>query len=198
MNFKRRITFEESVKFANEVINTVFVKEDDAGKERYVPEIYDYVFRLMIAKYYGGYTVTGDTDADYNTAMDIDIFKLLSENIIDNSQFDGLENAVKEKINMKNNEINKANIIVTSQFDEIIPHIVELIETINKKAAEINTSDINSFIKQFGDSVTVDNFVKSYINSEFAENKQNEILDEKNKKIISLREELNRSNKDNK
>ena len=56
---KYRITFAESVEMIKSVVDTVFDQDETTGKLTYLPENYDYAFRLNIAHYYDGYQTTG-------------------------------------------------------------------------------------------------------------------------------------------
>lgn len=184
---KFRITFAESVEMIKSVVDTVFDQDETTGKLTYLPENYDYAFRLNIAHYYDGYQTTGDINKDYNTAMEIDP----DSTTIDQKQLRGIENAIKEKIEMKKAEINQKNITVTSQlddlFEEFMPTLVQLTNVITGKIAEIDTKKLNEKI----DSMSMENLVKMYMESAFADENRNTLLDAKNKKIVDLQARLN-------
>lgn len=146
MDFKR-ITFEESVAMITTVADSVFTIDEKTGKMLYLPENYDYSFRLCIAHYYNEYEITGDIDKDYKTAMNIHI----SDEAIDQSQLLGIQNAIKEKIDMRKAEINKSNITVTSQLDELMEALMPVLETlghtINDRIAELDADKLNERIE---------------------------------------------------
>lgn len=184
---KFRITFAESVEMIKSVIDTVFDQDETTGKLTYLPENYDYAFRLNIAHYYDDYQTTGDVNKDYNTAMEIDP----DSTTIDQKQLRGIENAIKEKIEMKKAEINQKNITVTSQlddlFEEFMPTLVQLTNVITGKIAEIDTKKLNEKI----DSMSMENLVRMYMESAFADENHNALIDAKNKKIVDLQTRLN-------
>lgn len=182
LNFKNTITFEESQLMINMVYNTVF-DTTDIGLT-YLPELYDYVYRLAIAKYYGDYEITGDNEIDYEVAMSLD----LNNSSINKSQLNGIEYAIKEKIDMRKEEINKTNITITSKFDDLFPVIESLVNVVSNKIENIDIKKIN---KQLN-SINMKNLVNTYINSEFAKDKRSKVLDEKNKQIQELKEKLNK------
>ena len=184
---KFRITFAESVEMIKSVVDTVFDQDETTGKLTYLPENYDYAFRLNIAHYYDDYQTTGDVNKDYNTAMEIDP----DSATIDQKQLRGIENAIKEKIEMKKAEINQKNITVTSQldnlFEEFMPTLEKFTKTLTGKLSKINTKKINEKIE----SMNMENLVKMYMESSFADENRNSLLDAKNKKIVDLQAKLN-------
>lgn len=184
---KFRITFAESVEMIKSVVDTVFDQDEATGKLTYLPENYDYAFRLNIAHYYDDYQTTGDVNKDYNTAMEIDP----DSTTIDQKQLRGIENAIKEKIEMKKAEINQKNITVTSQldnlFEEFMPTLEKFTKTLTGKLSKINTKKINEKIE----SMNMENLVKMYMESSFADENRNALLDAKNKKIVDLQTRLN-------
>lgn len=184
---KFRITFAESVEMIKSVVDTVFDQDETTGKLTYLPENYDYAFRLNIAHYYDDYQTTGDVNKDYNTAMEIDP----DSTTIDQKQLRGIENAIKEKIKMKKAEINQKNITVTSQldnlFEEFMPTLEKFTKTLTGKLSKINTKKINEKIE----SMNMENLVKMYMESSFADENRNALLDAKNKKIVDLQTRLN-------
>lgn len=184
---KFRITFAESVEMIKSVVDTVFDQDETTGKLTYLPENYDYAFRLNIAHYYDDYQTTGDVNKDYNTAMEIDP----DSATIDQKQLRGIENAIKEKIKMKKAEINQKNITVTSQldnlFEEFMPTLEKFTKTLTGKLSKINTKKINEKIE----SMNMENLVKMYMESSFADENRNSLLDAKNKKIVDLQAKLN-------
>lgn len=153
MEFKSRITFYESVEMINMVTNTVFETDEETGETVYRPEAYDYAFRLSVAKYYGGYPVTGDINRDYPTAMDI------SRNPIeiDELQLAGIEAAIRERIEMRKAEIRKSSLDL-------------LLDTISAKIAEINLDHINKKIESF----RLEDLVQAYSNMKFAGHQSND------------------------
>lgn len=184
---KFRITFAESVEMIKSVVDTVFDQDETTGKLTYLPENYDYAFRLNIAHYYDGYQTTGDVNKDYNVAMEIDP----DTTTIDQKQLSGIENAIKEKIEMKKAEINQQNITVTSQlddlFEEFMPTLAQLTNVISGKIAEIDVKKLNEKIE----SMNMENLVKTYLDSNFADDNRNAVIDEKNRRIASLQTRLN-------
>lgn len=166
MNFKDRLTFAESIVFINEVVDTVFKTDGSTGRTEYLPELYDYAFRLMIARCYGGYEVTGDVETDYETAMNIHPGELLHAGRIEAEQFKEIEHAISEKISFKKAETNRANITVASRLDAFVPYISELLGTLNRKASEIDMAAFNGFLEQPAMPDGTDETVKSDADSE--------------------------------
>ena len=186
LNFKKQLTFSESIRFIDDVISIVFRINKETNETEYLPELSDYAYKLMIAKYYGGYILEGDADIDYSVAMQINPDELCQDGIIDRSQLDGIDYALSEKINMMKAEMNKP----VSYMDAIMPPVIRLIDLLNEKVSAINTDEFNDALTKLIGFGNMDDLVNSYLNSEFADNLRNELLDEKSKKIIELEEKL--------
>lgn len=146
MEFKYRLSFDESIAMVNMVFEMVFHKNTDSGVITYVPELYDYALRLAAIRFYGGYDLSEDNDENYEAAMDIHI----QDTGIDMSQFQGIEKAILEKIDMKKAQINQSNIAVVSQFDELVPVVKTMIEGLSEKFSEIDTHRLNQLLKEQG------------------------------------------------
>lgn len=184
LNYKNRLTFVESIEMINMVYDTVFEVDTDTGIITYMPELYDYIFRLAIAKYYGNYVITMDNNTDYEIAMNISVKELG----IDKEQLNGIKKAIDEKIEMRKEEINKSNILVESKFDELIPIVESLIINVSNKINSLDENKINKLL----DSFNVKKIVETYVNTDFAKSQRNDLLDSKNKEIRKLKKQLNK------
>ncbi|WP_125140600.1 hypothetical protein [Clostridium transplantifaecale] len=162
LNYKNKLSFSESLAMIDEVYITLFESDPETGAISYFPELYDYAYRLAIARYYGGYLCTGVAEEDYSAAMDVDINSL----DIDDLQLSGIEEAILQKIEMKKAEMNRANILVASKFDEIINPIVGLLNTLTNT---IETFDINNLDKILGSS-NMKNLMENYLKPGIDEN----------------------------
>lgn len=153
MELKKRITLEEAIEMVNFVANAVFQTDKETGTMKYLPEVFDYTFRVAIAHYYGGFALTDDIETNYRTAMDINVSHLRDTDAIDFAQLNGIEQAIYEKIDWKKEELNKANITVTSQFDVLAPVVQTLIDTITNKVAEINMEKFNDTLSALNEEL---------------------------------------------
>lgn len=144
MNFKNRLTFTESILMVREIADSVF-STDENGTTTYLPYLYDFAHRLAIAKYYGGYEPACN-DADYETAMNINVNGLLN-GTIDECQYLGIKAAVNELIAFKKEEAHKTNITVTSQLDGLVPLVggtlADTLQTINEKLSDIDMKNLS-------------------------------------------------------
>lgn len=184
MEFKSRLSLNESISMVEEVVSSVFKVNDD-GSIVYMPHLYDYALRLAVAKYYGGYEMTGDNDVDYEVAMDIDTSAI---NTMDANQYKGIINAINEMIEFKKSQMHKNNIMIVSQFDEVATALTALISKISDKFSSL---DITSLIQQLG-QFDIKKLVEEYTSSERYKGNTASIIDAKNEKIKKLQEELNK------
>lgn len=162
MNFKNKLTFTESILMVREIADSVF-STDENGTTTYLPYLYDFAHRLAIAKYYGGYEMACN-DADYETAMNINVNSLLN-GTIDECQYQGIKAAVKELISFKKEEAHKTNITITSQLDGLVPLVggtlADTLQTVNQKLSDIDMKElsgqpgnlnITKLIEEYGNS----------------------------------------------
>lgn len=180
MEFKNRLSLNESISMIEEVVASVFKVNDD-GSIVYMPHVYDYALRLAIAKYYGGYEMTGDNDVDYEVAMDIDTSAI---NTMDANQYKGILDAIKEMIEFKKSEIHKNNITIVSHFDEVATALTVLISNISDKFSSLDITSLEQF--------DIKKLVEEYANSERYKGNTASIIDAKNEKIKKLQAELNK------
>lgn len=183
MKFRELITFEESIAFINEVYTTVFDFDDATGNIQYLPEVYDYAFRLACAKYYGNYALV-DGETDYITAMKCNPFN----GEINLSQIQGIKSAIDEKIAMQKAEMCKGNVTVTSMLDELIPIVSTFLSSISEKLKPFDVEKLNTQLQEFN----MENLVKTYLDSNFAQSEKNDVIDAKNEQIVKLKEKINR------
>lgn len=183
LNYKYRLTFEETLGMIDEVYDTVFDVDVETGLVTYLPELYDYAFRLAIARYYGNYVPTKSADMDFEVAMDVDINSIS----IDKAQLRGVEDAIKEKIEMRKTEINKSNITVASTFEELKAPLISIINTLDNIVSSFDVELLNKKIK----TLDMKHLVNTYLKSDLANKNRTDVLDEKNNKIRQLNEALN-------
>ncbi len=184
LTFKERISFEETIQMINDVSNSVFDTDNDTNTTIYLPELYDYALGLSYAKYYGGYISENNSEHDYNVAMDC----LGEVQNTANPQLIGIKNSINAKIELKKEEIIKANINIVSKFDELIAPIIKVLGIASEKAAKIDTEGLNKHLKKF----SVKNLVDHYFSKRQEEDKEEEILEAKNREILELKEKLNK------
>lgn len=189
MEFKERISFADSLNMIDEVYNTVFDVDVELGLITYLPELYDYAFRLAVAKYYYGYEMVDDLDENYKMAMDI---KVDDDDLgIDFNQLFGIEKAINEKIEMRKALINSTNVSVNSKMDEIVPAVVDFFNILSEKVSAIDSKKLN---KQLN-SLTVSNLVKAYLKTDKAKENAASVLDSKNAEIKSFKAEIEKLKK---
>lgn len=157
LKYKYRLTFEESMHLIGEVCDSVFDLSSETGAVTYLPELYDYALRLMIAKYYGGYALTGTADEDYGVAMDVKLDRL----VIDKAQLDGILSALSKKIEMKKAEINRANLSVESKFDQLVEPIVKAAAKLSDLLSQVDVEKLNANIA----SIDMEHLVNAYLKS---------------------------------
>lgn len=183
LTFSKLISFDDSISLINEVYDAVFNCDSETGNIVYLPELYDYAFRLAVAKYFAGYSL-GDDKTNYFTAMSFNPY----DTDIDTLQLTGIEKAISEKIEMQKAALNNSNITVTSQLDNLVPSFLKLVATIDDKVSTIDVSKISNFLKE----VNIENLVKVYLDSASAKSNYDGVLDEKNEKIRVLQDTIRR------
>ena len=181
LTFNKLIPFNDSIQLINEVYDTVF-DFDEMGNIIYLPELYDYAFRLAVAKFYAGYALSDD-ETNYITAMSFDPYNTE----IDTLQLSGIEKALTEKIELQKSAINQSNVTVTSQFDELIPCLLKLFNAVADKVSSTDMKKISKLMKE----LNVENIVKIYLDSTLAKNNYGGVINEKNDKIHELQNLLN-------
>lgn len=165
MEFKNRLTFNESTEMINEVAESVFVTDPETGAVSYLPELYDFAFRLAVARYFAGYQSSGDTAADYETAMNINP----SEIPLDQQQLAGITSAIHEKIEMRKAKINQSNITVTSRFDLLAPVLEQLINSAAAKIAALDFSGLNEALHDIDMKSILTQYIDASFSGKFAE-----------------------------
>ena len=184
LTFKERISFEEAIQMINDVSNSVFDTDNDTNTTVYLPELYDYALSLSYAKYYGGYISENNSEHDYNVAMD---YLGEVQNTV-NPQLISIKNSINAKIKLRKEEIVKSNINIVSKFDELIAPVIKVLGIVSEKAAKIDTEGLNKQLRKF----SVKNLVSHYFSKRQEENKEEEILEAKNREILELKEKLNK------
>lgn len=149
MKLKNNITFPQGIAFINEVLGTVFVKDEKTEQITYADELYHYALGLAIAKYFGGYILTNDMEQDYAAAINA----LEQNNAEYSAQRTYLIKAIQQKIDDRKWELARQNISVVSQFDILIPPIIQLLASLKEKVEQfdpeqINTEQIKAFLSQ--------------------------------------------------
>lgn len=156
-DYKYRLTLEESIRMIDEVYNAVFDRSAETGAITYLPELYDYALRLMIAKYYGGYSPTGEADTDYSAAMDVEIGRIA----VDKAQFKGIVSALSEKIEMEKAAINRARLSVESRFDRLAEPLAQAASGLSDLFSRIDVEKLNANIA----SIDMEHLVEAYLKS---------------------------------
>ncbi len=164
LKFKERITFLETIQMINEVSDSVFDTDNETNNTSYIPELYDYAFGLAYAKYYGEYVSKGNSEDDYNIALDC-LEKIRNTS---NTQLIGIKNSINEKINLNKSKIIKSDINIVSKFDELAKPIIEFIYIMSKKLSSVDTEKLNEQLNK----LNVKNLIDGYFNKTHAENKK--------------------------
>lgn len=191
LNFKitkRKLTFHEALSFIDDIIDAHF-DIDKEGNEIYTPYIGKLGTITAFLKYYTDYEFADDNiEKDYST---IGFLKLEDvRGLVDMFQLDSLIESAKLEVehrktlieNRKNDELSNLFRVLSDKINSFsLPNIDE--ERLDKFLKSIENGEFN-----------VDNIVNAYIKSDFHDKKTQELLDEKNEKIIKLENHIN-SNK---
>ena len=191
LNFKitkRKLTFHEALSFIDDIIDTHF-DIDEEGNEIYTPYIGKLGTITAFLKYYTDYEFADDNiEKDYST---IGFLKLEDvRGLVDMFQLDSLIESAKLEVehrktlieNRKNDELSNLFRVLSDKINSFsLPNIDE--ERLDKFLKSIENGEFN-----------VDSIVNAYIKSDFHDKKTQELLDEKNEKIIKLENQIN-SNK---
>lgn len=191
LNFKitkRKLTFHEALSFIDDIIDAHF-DIDEEGNEIYTPYIGKLGTITAFLKYYTDYEFADDNiEKDYST---IGFLKLEDvRGLVDMFQLDSLIESAKLEVehrktlieNRKNDELSNLFRVLSDKINSFsLPNIDE--ERLDKFLKSIENGEFN-----------VDSIVNAYIKSDFHDKKTQELLDEKNEKIIKLENHIN-SNK---
>lgn len=191
LNFKitkRKLTFHEALSFIDDIIDAHF-DIDEEGNEIYTPYIGKLGTITAFLKYYTDYEFADDNiEKDYST---IGFLKLEDvRGLVDMFQLDSLIESAKLEVehrktlieNRKNDELSNLLRVLSDKINSFsLPNIDE--ERLDKFLKSIENGEFN-----------VDSIVNAYIKSDFHDKKTQELLDEKNEKIIKLENQIN-SNK---
>ena len=191
LNFKitkRKLTFHEALSFIDDIIDAHF-DIDEEGNEIYTPYIGKLGTITAFLKYYTDYEFADDNiEKDYST---IGFLKLEDvRGLVDMFQLDSLIESAKLEVehrktlieNRKNDELSNLFRVLSDKINSFsLPNIDE--EILDKFLKSIENGEFN-----------VDSIVNAYIKSDFHDKKTQELLDEKNEKIIKLENQIN-SNK---
>lgn len=191
LNFKitkRKLTFHEALSFIDDIIDAHF-DIDEEGNEIYTPYIGKLGTITEFLKYYTDYEFADDNiEKDYST---IGFLKLEDvRGLVDMFQLDSLIESAKLEVehrktlieNRKNDELSNLFRVLSDKINSFsLPNIDE--ERLDKFLKSIENGEFN-----------VDSIVNAYIKSDFHDKKTQELLDEKNEKIIKLENQIN-SNK---
>lgn len=191
LNFKitkRKLTFHEALSFIDDIIDAHF-DIDEEGNKIYTPYIGKLGIITAFFKYYTDYEFTDDNiEKDYST---IGFLKLEDvKGLVDMFQLDSLIESAKLEVehrktlieNRKNDELSNLFRVLSDKINSFsLPNIDE--EKVDKFLKSIENGEFN-----------VDSIVNAYIKSDFHDKKTQELLDEKNEKIIKLENQIN-SNK---
>lgn len=191
LNFKitkRKLTFHKALSFIDDIIDAHF-DIDEEGNEIYTPYIGKLGTITAFLKYYTDYEFADDNiEKDYST---IGFLKLEDvRGLVDMFQLDSLIESAKLEVehrktlieNRKNDELSNLFRVLSDKINSFsLPNIDE--ERLDKFLKSIEKGEFN-----------VDSIVNAYIKSDFHDKKTQELLDEKNEKIIKLENQIN-SNK---
>lgn len=191
LNFKitkRKLTFHEALSFIDDIIDAHF-DIDEEGNEIYTPYIGKLGTITAFLKYYTDYEFADDNiEKDYST---IGFLKLEDvRGLVDMFQLDSLIESAKLEVehrktlieNRKNDELSNLFRVLSDKINSFsLPNIDE--ERLDKFLKSIENGEFN-----------VDSIVNAYIKSDFHDKKTQELLDEKNEKIIKFENQIN-SNK---
>lgn len=191
LNFKivkRKLTFHEALSFIDDIIDAHF-DIDEEGNEIYTPYIGKLGTITAFLKYYTDYEFADDNiEKDYSY---IGFLKLEDvRGLVDMFQLDSLIESVKLEI-----EHRKA-IIQNRKNDELSNFLRVLSDKVNSfSLPDIDEEKLNTILKSIENGkFDVDSIVNAYIKSDFHDKKTQELLDEKNEKIVKLENRIN-SNK---
>ena len=188
LNFKitkRKLTFHEALSFIDDIIDAHF-DIDEEGNEIYTPYIGKLGTITAFLKYYTDYEFADDNiEKDYST---IGFLKLEDvRGLVDMFQLDSLIESAKLEVehrktlieNRKNDELSNLFRVLSDKINSFsLPNIDE--ERLDKFLKSIENGEFN-----------VDSIVNAYIKSDFHDKKTQELLDEKNEKIIKLENQIN-------
>lgn len=191
LNFKitkRKLTFHEALSFIDDIIDAHF-DIDEEGNEIYTPYIGKLGTITAFLKYYTDYEFADDNiEKDYSTIGFLNLEDV--RGLVDMFQLDSLIESAKLEVehrktlieNRKNDELSNLFRVLSDKINSFsLPNIDE--EKLGNLLKLIENGEFN-----------VDSIVNAYIKSDFHDKKTQELLDEKNEKIIKLENQIN-SNK---
>lgn len=181
---KKSLTFDESLAFINEVVNSYF-DEDENGEITYMPYIGDIGFTNAFLKYYTDYKFLDDIESDYQFICSVNIYNHMKE--INENQFFSLEEAIQKEVDLKVKRLESEKTDLISQLLKVVIAKVNSIEIPN-----IDEDTLHKIVHMLDGGIDENKLVQEYLKSDFHDKKVQELLDEKNKKIIELSSKLNK------
>lgn len=156
LNCDKTISFTDSLEFIEIVLNTVFEKDKLSGKIIYKPEYFDYIYYLMVAKYYGEYEISNDLEKDYQIALSAkSIYKSGKLSI----QLSGIRRAIEERIKLKLKELEDTNNIKKS--------ILEILDIVTDKVKDIDFSNFNEIVETLSKIGNTQEIVDTFLKNKF-------------------------------
>ena len=184
---KNSLTFKESLDFINEVVDSYFGMNDD-GEIIYMPFIGEIGFTNSFLKYYTDYEFDNDDiEKDYQFICTISPYNYMKE--INENQFLSLEEAITKEVDLKVKRLENTKTDLISQFLKVVIDKVNAIEIPN-----IDEDTLRKIVSMLDSGIDENKIVKAYLKSDFHNKKTQELLDEKNKKIVELESKIKRDN----
>ena len=144
---KNKLNFAEYTEFINNVIYTVFTFDEDNHPTSYMPELYDFAFKLEFAETYLGYDSTDkDTNTMYEEVGFIDMKaygmgKDTDDFVVDYKQFHSIEDAIYSKIDfLKQQLLNQSK---KDSLSELLDSINSFVKTMEEKFKDVDLSNID-------------------------------------------------------
>lgn len=184
---KNSLTFRESLDFINEVVDSYF-DEDENGELIYMPFIGIIGFTNAFLKYYTDYKFNDDIEKDYQFVCTISPYDYIKE--INETQFLSLEEAIEKEVDLKVKQLENTRTDLISQFLKVVIDKVNSIEIPN-----IDEDTLHKIINMLDGGIDEHKIVDAYLKSDFHDKKTQELLTEKNKKIVELESKINKDKK---
>ena len=184
---KNSLTFKESLDFINEVIDSYF-DMDDNGELIYMPFIGDIGLTNAFLKYYTDYKFNDDIEKDYQFVCTISPYNYLKE--INENQFLSLEEAITKEVDLKLKQLENTRTDLISQLLKVVIGKVNSIEIPN-----IDEDTLHKIVDMLNGGFDENKIVEAYLKSDFHDKKTQELLEEKNKKIVELESKINKDKK---
>lgn len=176
---KTQLTFAESMKFVNGIIDGVFIQDEEGKDIDYSPATLLPLIQSTFVEMYTDYVFEEDFNANFAVYMAVDIDNLIVMNAVNKTQYSAMLEAINEGVQFRKQKLIHNQ---KSSIDEMFDSLTTLLSTLNTKASELDTKKLEKIIKKLNPQELVKAYEKSNIGNSLRD-KTIQDLAKKNKEL---------------